>query len=82
MEKKITVTGWDGKKNAFSPKSQEKTKSTKNAYPSDEKGKQRLAENTDWYRKQKKKKEEEKKGHGIAGMPDEARRFVNTQKKK
>lgn len=31
--------------------------------------------------KQKEKKEEEKKGHGIAGMPDEARRFVNTQKR-
>ena len=82
LGKKITVTGWDGKKKTLLvPKSQEKNKVHKNAYPSDEKGKQRLAENTDWYRKQKEKKEEEKKGHGIAGMPDEARRFVNTQKR-
>lgn len=82
LGKKITVTGWDGKKKTLLvPKSQEKNKVHKNAYPSDEKGKQRLADNTDWYRKQKEKKEEEKKGHGIAGMPDEARRFVNTQKR-
>ena len=82
LGKKITVTGWDGKKKTLLvPKSQEKNKVHKNAYPSDEKGKQRLAENTDWYRKQKEKKEEEKKGRGIAGMPDEARRFVNTQKR-
>ena len=82
LGKKITVTGWDGKKKTLLvPKSQEKNKVHKNAYPSDEKGKQRLADNTDWYRKQKEKKEEEKKDHGIAGMPDEARRFVNTQKR-
>ena len=82
LGKKITVTGWDGKKKTLLvPKSQEKNKVHKNAYPSDEKGKQRLADNTDWYRKQKEKKEEEKRGRGIAGMPDEARRFVNTQKR-
>ena len=52
LGKKITVTGWDGKKKTLLvPKSQEKNKVHKNAYPSDEKGKQRLAENTDWYRK-------------------------------
>ena len=82
LGKKITVTGWDGKKKTLLvPKSQEKNKVHKNAYPSDEKGKQRLADNTDWYRKQKEKKEEEKRGRGIAGMPDEARRFANTQKR-
>ena len=81
------VTGFDGKKKKITtPRSQlSKGKVKENAYPSDKKGKQRLAENTDWYRKQKEKKEEEKeeekRGRGIAGMPDEARRFVNTQKR-
>ena len=80
LGKKITVTGWDGKKKTLLvPKSQEKNKVHKNAYPSDEKGKQRLAENTDWYRKQKEKKEEEKKA--TAGMSDEERRLYNTQKR-
>ena len=80
LGKKITVTGWDGKKKTLLvPKSQEKNKVHKNAYPSDEKGKQRLAENTDWYRKQKEKKEEEKKA--TAGMSDEERRLANTKKR-
>lgn len=80
LGKKITVTGWDGKKKTLKvPKSQEKNKVKKNAYPSDNESKKRLAENTDWYRKQKEKKEAEKKS--TAGMPDEARRFANTQKR-
>lgn len=79
LGKKVTVTGWDGKKKTLKvPKSQEKNKVKKNAYPSDDESKKRLAENTDWYRKQKEKKEAEKKL--TAGMPDEARRFANTQK--
>ena len=80
LGKKVTVTGWDGKKKTLKvPKSQEKNKVKKNAYPSDDESKKRLAENTDWYRKQKEKKEAEKKS--TAGMPDEARRFANTQKR-
>lgn len=80
LGKKVTVTGWDGKKKTLKvPKSQEKNKVKKNAYPSDDESKKRLAENTDWYRKQKEKKEAEKKL--TAGMPDEARRFANTQKR-
>lgn len=80
LGKKVTVTGWDGKKKMLKvPKSQEKNKVKKNAYPSDDESKKRLAENTDWYRKQKEKKEAEKKS--TAGMPDEARRFANTQKR-
>ena len=80
LGKKVTVTGWDGKKKTLKvPKSQEKNKVKKNAYPLDDESKKRLAENTDWYRKQKEKKEAEKKS--TAGMPDEARRFANTQKR-
>ena len=80
LGKKKTVTGWDGKKKTLLvPKSQEKNKVHKNAYPSDEKGKQRLAENADWYRKQKEKKEEEKKA--TAWMSDDERRLYNTQKR-
>lgn len=80
LGKKVTVNGWDGKKKTLKvPKSQEKNKVKKNAYPSDDESKKRLAENTDWYRKQKEKKEAEKKS--TAGMPDEARRFANTQKR-
>lgn len=80
LGKKVTVTGWDGKKKTLKvPKSQEKNKVKKNAYPSDDESKKRLAENTDWYRKQKEKKEAEKKS--TAGMPDEARRLANTQKR-
>ena len=80
LGKKVTVTGWDGKRKTLKvPKSQEKNKVKKNAYPSDDESKKRLAENTDWYRKQKEKKEAEKKS--TAGMPDEARRLANTQKR-
>ena len=61
LGKKVTVTGWDGKKKTLKvPKSQEKNKVKKNAYPSDDESKKRLAENTDWYRKQKEKKKQKR----------------------
>ena len=80
LGKKITVTGWDGKKKTLLvPKSQEKNNVKKNAYPSDDESKKRLAKNTDRYRKRKEKKEAEKKA--TAGMSDEERRRYNTEKR-
>ena len=53
IRKTEIVTGFDGKKKKITtPRSQlSKGKVKENAYPSDEKGKQRLAENADWANK-------------------------------
>ena len=61
LGKKVTVTGWDGKKKTLKvPKSQEKNKVKKNAYPLDDESKK------DWLRirigiENKKKKKKQKR---------------------